>query len=231
MIRNKPVQPPLLAERFLDWYCDHAYLEDLKGDLYEYFERRLEASGAFYARMMFVIDVLRNCKPFLFRSGGHYQHNNLTMLFNHLKSIRRNLARHKFHASINVIGLALGMTGALFIWEYIQHETNYERFHENRSRIFRITSEYVGENGFEVHWARTPQDWVDDLIEELPEVETQIRFQNYYPRIVKVGEKSFKEEHGFSVDSNVFDVFSFRLLAGDPQQALKAPFSVVLSII
>ena len=228
MERNSP-KPPKLFEAFLNWYCADSFLEDLKGDLYEYHGRRFKNRGKFYANFMFMIDVLRNIKPHLFKRENGNRANMMDVFLSNLISIRRNLKRNRAFAAINITGLALGMSGALFIWHYVDHELSYEDFHENRSQIYRLTSEYIADTGFEVHWARTPMDWVDQLIAEIPEIKRQIRFQNYYPRIVKVGEKSFKEEHGFSVDSSVFEMFSFELLSGDSESALQYPYSVVLS--
>ena len=223
-------QPPRIAERFLEWFCDDSYLEDLQGDLYEYYHRRVESSGVFMASFVFFLDVLKNFKPYLFRKRSTFYHraNQMSMFRNDLKMITRNLRKHKMYAAINITGLALGITGAIFIWDFLRHETSFENFHQNRDNIYRITAEFMGE-GYYVHWARTPQDWVNDLVAELPEVQHQIRFQNYYPRVIKVGNKSFKEEHAFSTDSNVFKVFSFPLIHGDPASALTEPFSVVLT--
>lgn len=232
MSMGNPIKrPPRLAEWFLEWYCSDQYLEDLQGDLHEYYQRRIIKSGSFVANLMFLIDVLKNCKPFLFERHrrANTNGNNLSMLKNNFKSIGRNFLKHKMYASINIMGLAIGIAGAIFIWQYIKHELSYENFHAHRESIYRVTNEFFGDAGFQVHWARTPMSWVDDLVAELPEVRTQIRFQNYYPRVVKIGERSFKEEHAFSVDSNVFEVFSFNLTRGNANSALQQPFSVVLT--
>jgi putative ABC transport system permease protein len=50
---NKVPRPPRWAERFLAWYCRPSMLEDLQGDLNEYFERNLNTKGASRARLIY----------------------------------------------------------------------------------------------------------------------------------------------------------------------------------
>ncbi len=46
-------QPPRWAQRLLRWYCRPDLLEDLQGDLNEYFARNLKAEGAQRARLIY----------------------------------------------------------------------------------------------------------------------------------------------------------------------------------
>ncbi len=227
--RNR--NPPRLLNRFLEWYCADEFLEDLQGDLHEYYNRRLRKSGKFIADLWFVMDVIRNMKPHLAGFRNRYKSTPcyIPMLFHNLKTIKRTLIKNKFYAGINIAGLAIGIAGSLFIWEYVRYELSFENFHSKSDDIYRITMNFYNRGSGNVHWARTPDDWVIDVIDELPEVKSYIRFQNYYPRVVKVGEKAFKEEYAFSTDSSVFSVFDFKLLEGNPRTALKNPFSVVLT--
>ena len=48
-------------------------------------------------------------------------------------------------------------------------------------------------------------------------------------RVVKSGEKLFKEKNFYYADSSFFDIFSFKLLAGNAKDVLVAPNTVVLS--
>ena len=41
------VNPPNWADRFLRWYCNPKYLEEIEGDIYELFDRRIEIKGSF----------------------------------------------------------------------------------------------------------------------------------------------------------------------------------------
>ena len=56
-----------------------------------------------------------------------------------------------------------------------------------------------------------------------------IRFQNKEQKYLRVGEQRFKPKHAYITDGDVFDVFDFPLLAGDPGTALTSPNSIVLT--
>jgi putative ABC transport system permease protein len=47
---NKKFYPPKLPLRFFHWYCHPDYQEDIKGDLLERFERRVEEDDVKQAR-------------------------------------------------------------------------------------------------------------------------------------------------------------------------------------
>ncbi len=59
MKEQKNITPPKWAQCFLSWYCRPELLEDLQGDLNEYFERNLKTKGAKKAKLIYAIDVLR----------------------------------------------------------------------------------------------------------------------------------------------------------------------------
>ncbi|HPH21328.1 MAG TPA: permease prefix domain 2-containing transporter, partial [Haliscomenobacter sp.] len=52
--------PPRWADRFLEWYCRPELLEEIQGDAYELFDKRLAAKGKGQARRAFIWDVLRS---------------------------------------------------------------------------------------------------------------------------------------------------------------------------
>lgn len=54
-----PPKPPRLASRLLEWYCKPSLYEDLQGDLLEYFEKNVEKRGAAFAKLVYVVDVLK----------------------------------------------------------------------------------------------------------------------------------------------------------------------------
>lgn len=67
------------------------------------------------------------------------------------------------------------------------------------------------------------------LTEDFPEIEKTVRFRVPEDRYLSYDNRSYFAENVLYSDSALFDIFSFRLLQGNPEQALKAPFSVVLS--
>ncbi|MEZ4825133.1 MAG: FtsX-like permease family protein [Bacteroidia bacterium] len=151
------------------------------------------------------------------------------MLLNYLKVALRHARRHQVYALLNLAGLIFAFAAFGLILIYLQYETGFDGFHAKADRIFRVTHRNVYDDGSEVEWARTYADFVNELPRQIPEVETLIRFQNQEQKYVRVGDEKFKPRHAYVTDANVFSVFDFPFLAGDPMTALVNPHSVVLT--
>ena len=60
------------------------------------------------------------------------------MINNYLKIAIRNLRRQKGYSFINIIGLATGLVCCILIFLWIHHELNFDRFHQEADRIYRV---------------------------------------------------------------------------------------------
>lgn len=151
------------------------------------------------------------------------------MFKNYLKLSLRNLWKHKAYSLINITGLSLGLAVAIVIFMYVRHELSYDRHHEHAETIFRLTSNYEGANGQSMFWVRYHDARINSLPEELPEVESLVRFHHLKGLLVEVEKERFYEDAFFKTDAWVFDVFSFNLVIGEPETALKEPHSIVVA--
>ena len=151
------------------------------------------------------------------------------MFVNYLKITLRNFRKNYRYASLNILGLAIGFAACILIALYLRYETSYENFHTNAERIYRATYRFQSEGDFRVHWARVPVDYVNELPHDLPEIEALVRFQNHEQKYLRIGENKFIPKHAYVTDPEVFRMFDFPLVAGDPTTALVPPRSVVLT--
>lgn len=142
------------------------------------------------------------------------------MLRNYLTVAWRNLQRHGLHALINVTGLAIGMTCCMLILQYVRHELSFDRFHSQADRIYRV-----------LQWtnAKTPFPLADIVVEEVPEALARVRISNTWDRQVEYGGTRAMEDGYRFADAELFSVFSFPFVCGDPQNALHQPDAIVLS--
>ena len=68
------------------------------------------------------------------------------------------------------------------------------------------------------------------LVKDYPEVEAAVRFLKRDKRqMVQHGDKSFYEDQFLYADANIFDVFTFPLVKGNPKTALREPYTIVLT--
>ena len=58
----------------------------------------------------------------------------------------RSLQRNKLHASINIIGLAIGMVCCILIALFVQFELGYDRQNKNAHRIYRLAVDLEANN-------------------------------------------------------------------------------------
>lgn len=149
------------------------------------------------------------------------------MLKNYLKIAYRKLVRKKAFAAINIIGLAVSLAAALLIFLYVQHELSYDRFHEKVDRIYRVTQ--VGSNGED--GSSSPRPLAPTMKENIPGIEEAVRLIDPYweSPILRTEADAFNEEHIYITDSGFFQLFTTKILVGNPTTALTQPQSVVLS--
>jgi len=150
------------------------------------------------------------------------------MLTNYIIVAIRNLIRHKGYSFINIMGLALGISAAMFIFIWVSDEASMNQFHKNVDRIYRVEQDQ-DYNGDIYHVNVTPFPAGEGWKKEIPEIETTIRSAQTGALLTKYGEKAFYENGIRCVDSTFLKVFTFPLEKGDPNTALREPFSMVLT--
>jgi putative ABC transport system permease protein len=149
------------------------------------------------------------------------------MIKSNFKIALRNLWKHKVFSSINILGLAIGMSACFFIFMYVKFETSYDIFHSKADRIYRIVSD-----------VKTPSETIQSgitiaplaiyLKKDFPEVENAVRLSPG-EFIVKKDNAKFLEERLVLADSTLFNVLDYTLLAGNKYDVLREPMSIVLS--
>ena len=153
------------------------------------------------------------------------------MIRNYLLTGFRNLAKHRFYSIINVTGLGLGIAASLLLVSWIIHELSYDRFHKDADRIYRSSLEYSF-GGQTAKVSISPTALLPTLEKNFAEVEAGVRLYNpsgFNPFIVRNNELVFQEVKFFYADSTFFEIFSFKLLEGNPTTALQKPNSVILT--
>jgi putative ABC transport system permease protein len=142
--------------------------------------------------------------------------------------IRSFFVRHKLYPLINVFGLSVGMTCGILILAYVGFEFSFDGYHEKAERIFRVASRRAS-LGTENAFATVPAPTGPTMAAEFPEVVEAVRFSPTVRRAFAVGDRAFFQDGVFYADRSVFRVFSFVLVKGDPDTALEAPFTMVLT--
>jgi len=153
------------------------------------------------------------------------------MLQNFLKIALRNLRKRKAYTVINVLGLATGMAICLLIILFIRDELSFDQSQQLGDRIYRmvVKRQYPGRVS---SYSMIPQSYASAVKRECPEVAEAVRVFNFGGGgtfQLKYGDKTFEERNVLVADSNFFRVFTAKMLAGNKDDALNKPNSVVLN--
>lgn len=230
MSDEKNIHPPRWAERILEWYCRPEILEDLQGDLNEYFDRNLKSKGKRRARLIYIIDVLKFLRLYTIRKPEFINlFINWIMLGSYIKTSGRNIMRNKLFSAINIVGLSISMAVGMLLIGILSDIHSYDKFHENRSRIYRVTSryEYLGRRDGNP-LATTSVKVAKALQQDFSQPEAVALFQNGFGGDLKLNDKAVPLS-GYWANESVFKIFSFHLLKGNSSTALKNPYSMVLT--
>ncbi len=153
------------------------------------------------------------------------------MLLNAILITFRQLKRSPGTGLINIFGLAIGITTLTLVLFYIQKETTYDRYHDHPDQLYRIVINYtIGEEQNSTAW--TSPALATYVAADLPEITEAVRLFRYRSPclfIDKLSNKNFMEEHSIWADSNVFRVFNFKFIKGNPNDALMKPNSMVIT--
>jgi putative ABC transport system permease protein len=99
------------------------------------------------------------------------------MIKNFFKVAYRNLLRNKGFSIINITGLAIGMAAAILILLWIQDERSYDKFHENKDRIYEVWNSALSDGKIR-SWNSVSAPVARTLEKDLPEVERAVRVES-----------------------------------------------------
>lgn len=157
------------------------------------------------------------------------------MFRNYFKTAFRSLLRNKSYAVINITGLTVGIAACLLIYLIVSYHQSFDTFHSKKDRIYRAVTEARMENEV-THSSGVPFPVTRGLREDFPELaKVASVLGSGNDQITVLDEqnrpgKKYKETRGlFFAEPELFDIFDFKWLAGNPKTALADPNTVVLT--
>lgn len=155
----------------------------------------------------------------------------IIMFKNYLKIMIRHLLRHKGYTFINIFGFSTGLACCIFIYLYVNYETGYDSFFKDADRIFRIIASVDSPTGKTIY-AGAPHQLTLYIKENFPQVEYIAKVTPWRnDEQVKYGSMTFNET-ALNIpfaDEDIFKIFSYRFIEGNPNTALMRPKTAVLT--
>lgn len=147
------------------------------------------------------------------------------MLHNYLVTAWRALLKHKLHALLNLLGMAIGLAASILMWLYAQDELSYDKFHPQVQNSYRLTTD----------WAAGPAR-LKPLLEQLgdAQVETVTQITSDLSRHIAIvrNNESIKFSALHAADEAFLDIFQLDFIYGGQaaaKTALAQPNQILLS--
>jgi putative ABC transport system permease protein len=227
-------KPPRWADWLLERIVAPHLLEDVQGDLHEVFYKQVKEAGLATARRAFVWAVLNYLNPFFLKRKpeAHLKPTNTAMIRNYFKIAFRNLVRNKAYTTINIAGLALGMTCGILIFALVNYHLSFDNFHPHSDRIYRFVTEQHRTTTSYVYSVPSPFGKVfrDDFT--YGEKVARIATADGVLLTVTDGReiRKYKEKEGVAfTETDFFAIFNYPLLQGTIKSALSEPNTAILT--
>ncbi len=150
------------------------------------------------------------------------------MLQTSFKTALRNLMKRKWFSLLNIAGLGISLTACLLISLYVYDELSYDQFFPDSDNMYRVRLSFtIGEEDYD--WPKSSALLLPEIQSNFSAVASAASVVPAYPYAFRRGEQVYGGFDVMHADSSFFEFFGYQLLYGDPNTALKAPFSIVLT--
>ncbi|MFV1883087.1 MAG: ABC transporter permease [Balneola sp.] len=221
------IKPPKSAVRFLTFFLKRELQEEVLGDLEEAFYFNIQKKSKNRAKLLYWYQVLNYLRPFAIRNFS--TPNMYPVMFSHnLKISYRTLLKNKTFSLINIGGLALGMTIAIFIALWIYDEYSYNTNHEHYDRIVQVMRKDISPDGVRVNSSLTGGIGVE-LEETYGHYFEHIAMTFFRPEteLLVVKEEPYREM-GYFFQKDIPHILSFEMKQGT-REALENPGNILVS--
>ena len=151
------------------------------------------------------------------------------MALNKLKQALRILFKERRITIINIAGLSISLTCALFMLLWVQHELSFDRYHIDFEQLYRVEEDQYYSGAEPYHVNVTPYISGPVWKDEVPEIEEQCRMAFMGGLLFAQEENKFFQEGLISTDSSFFDMFTFDFKYGNAENVLREPNTLVIT--
>jgi ABC-type antimicrobial peptide transport system permease subunit len=149
------------------------------------------------------------------------------MFKNYFKTALRNLWKNKVFSFINVMGLALGLACSLLIMLWVNDEYKIDSFHKNGSQLYSIYEKQYRDGTIDAFFG-SPGVLADEMKRVLPQVQYATNYAWDELSTFEANNKIIKE-NGNHAGPDFFKMFTYPLLEGNAEKALKSPSDIAIS--
>ncbi len=149
------------------------------------------------------------------------------MFRNYLKTTWRALLKNKTFSFINIVGLAIGIACAAFIFLWVEDEVTYNHYFGKRNNLYKVKDRQTYD-GKTFTFDATPGPLAEGIKSEIPGIKNAAR-TSWGDRVLFSLNDKNTYEHGAYVDSSFFSMFNLDFIKGNPARVFDQLYSIVLS--
>jgi putative ABC transport system permease protein len=150
-----------------------------------------------------------------------------TLFKNYLVTALRNLTRHKLYSFINIAGLTVGLTCAIFVILFVRDQLSYDRWIPGTTNLYRVENTLNLPGRPPSENAMSPFAAPQAMLDQIPEVQARTRLDRKSVTNL-VGNRQFPQKVDI-VDPNFLQVIALPLVTGNPATVFAKPEAAVIS--
>ncbi len=142
----------------------------------------------------------------------------------------RILIKNRIFTIITILNLTIGISACLMLMKYIRYERSFDKFYPQVDNVYRISYEHYQNGNLSFHSARTMSALAPAIKRDFPEIKEAIR--GCYEECliyIKEDNKFLNNQKVLWADDGFLDVFKLELTSGNPELALKEPYTAIIS--
>lgn len=150
------------------------------------------------------------------------------MFFNHIKISFRKIINDKVFSFIKILSLAISIACSILIFQWINNELSYDKFHLDHERIYRVVEE-IGGLDEKVIYAPICAPAGAAIKDKYPQVEYSARTYVWGNRLFTYEDKAFYESKMIFSEPDLLKIFKIPFVKGDPDDALVRPNTILIT--
>lgn len=219
-------RPPYWVQSLLKRFADEDTLEEIEGDLLEFYPMWIKEKGVIRANLKYFFTVITLLRPLRKRRRQLSNATMISMIRSYFIMSWRTILKNRVSSLINLSGLTLGLTTSLLILLVVVREFEYDGQHLNKDAIFLMMKNQETNDGISTGRS-TPGPLAETLKSEYSQVLHASRVAYFYgTSLILNNNKS--QESGIYIDPDMFRMMTYPSVKGDPVAALERN-SVVIS--
>jgi len=149
------------------------------------------------------------------------------MIRNYLKIAWRNLRKNKGYSTLNIFGLAIGITCASLIFLWVEDEVNFDESIPDKDLVYAVPTNQKYDGEWRTFFEATPGPLAAVLKTEIPEIKKSARKRDT-DFLFSVGDNAINSSGSYA-DADIFDIFGLNFIAGSAKKAFESKKAIVLT--